>query len=294
MAYSPWLFWDGRKDSLWSQALGPLESPVEHGSDRTVLARLVGESYRGSYERVFGPLPSLDGFPEHAAPAGPKETVAAWEAMSEDERQAVNTVFANLGKAIAAFERGIMPAKSRFDRYASALSAGAGPEEHILTAQELDGQRLFIGKGNCVNCHNGPLLTDNHFHNTGVPAVPGLPEDTGRAAGVRSVRSDSFNCLGRYSDAGPEDCAELRFMATDGREAERAFKAPSLRNVALRPPYMHAGQIRTLADVLEHYNRAPAAPAGHSELQRLGLEGREIAALEAFLHSLNEERAGAE
>ncbi|WP_423065363.1 cytochrome-c peroxidase [Devosia sp. CN2-171] len=44
-AYSPWLFWDGRKDSQWSQALGPLESPVEHGADRTQIARLISANY---------------------------------------------------------------------------------------------------------------------------------------------------------------------------------------------------------------------------------------------------------
>ena len=290
MAYSPWLFWDGRKDSLWSQALGPLESPVEHGSDRTALARLVAVHYREPYEGMFGPLPSLERLPEHAAPQGSAEAVAAWKAMEEGDRDAVNRVFANIGKAIAAFERKIMPGESRFDRYAAALASGAEPAANPMTAQELEGLKLFIGKASCINCHNGPLFTDNHFHNTGVPTVPGLPEDSGRAAGALAVKTDPFNCLGPYSDAGPSDCAELRFMAADGHELMRAYKAPSLRNAASRPPYMHAGQIGTLAEVLDHYNRAPAAPAGHSELTPLGLEAEELAALEAFLRSLAEER----
>lgn len=91
-----------------------------------------------------------------------------------------------------------------------------------MSKQELEGLRIFIGKGSCINCHNGPLFTDTHFHNTGVPAVPCLPEDTGRAAGALAVKSDPFNCLGRYSDASPEDRAELRFMTVDGHELERA------------------------------------------------------------------------
>ena len=45
-AHSPWLFWDGRKDSLWSQALGPLEDAAEHGSNRTRLAS--AEKTRGA------------------------------------------------------------------------------------------------------------------------------------------------------------------------------------------------------------------------------------------------------
>jgi cytochrome c peroxidase len=68
---------------------------------------------------------------------------------------------------------------------------------------------------------------------------------------------------------------------------ERAFKVPSLRNVADRPPYMHAGQKATLAEVLAHYNAAPAAPAGHSELQPLGLDPSQLRQLEAFLRALS-------
>src|SRR5690606_24470110 len=85
----------------------------------------------------------------------------------------------------------------------------------------------------------------------------------------------------------PEECSELRFVKADGHELERQFKVPSLRNVAERAPYMHAGQFATLAEVLDHYNRAPEAPAGHSELVPLGLSATELAQLEAFLRSLS-------
>jgi cytochrome c peroxidase len=68
---------------------------------------------------------------------------------------------------------------------------------------------------------------------------------------------------------------------------ERQFKAPSLRNVAERAPYMHAGQFDTLDAVLAHYNSAPAAPAGHSELEPLGLSELELDQLVAFLHTLS-------
>jgi cytochrome c peroxidase len=104
---------------------------------------------------------------------------------------------------------------------------------------------------------------------------------------VRQVLADEFNCLSRYSDAAPEDCGELRFAKTDDHALERQFKPPSLRNVAERAPYMHAGQFTSLREVLEHYNRAPAAPAGHSELKPLQLSEQELAQLEAFLRSLS-------
>lgn len=76
-------------------------------------------------------------------------------------------------------------------------------------------------------------------------------------------------------------------MTVNGHELERAFKVPSLRNVADRAPYMHAGQLATLAQVLAHYNRAPIAPAGHTELKPLKLNPKELAQLEAFLRSLS-------
>lgn len=285
MAHSPFLFWDGRKDSLWSQALGPLESSVEHGGNRTQYAHLIAAHYRERYEAVFGPLPETGRLPPQAGPVADPDAGRAWEAMPEADREAVNRVFANIGKAIAAFERTIMPAPTRFDAYAAAL--GSRRSAGILTEDEIAGLRLFIGKGECVNCHNGPLLTDNHFHNTGVPAARGLPEDLGRAAGAKLVREDPFNCLGAYSDAEEGDCSELRFMAADGHELLRAFKTPSLRGAADRPPYMHAGQVATLADVVAHYSAAPAAPAGHSELRPLNLSETERRQLMAFLATLN-------
>ena len=282
-AYAPFLFWDGRKDSLWAQALGPLESAVEHGGDRTQYARLIAAHYAEPYEELFGALPDVSGLPDHAGPVADSEAAAAWNGLTEKRRNEVTTVFANMGKAIAAFERTILPPQTRFDAW---VASPDFPQEGMLSRDELAGLRLFIGKGECVNCHNGPLLTDNHFHNTGVPAMPGLPNDMGRAEGARLVLADEFNCLGPYSDAAPEDCAELRFMAAPGHEAERAFKTPSLRGAGGRPPYMHAGQFATLDEVLAHYTAAPAARQGHSELRPKEFSSEEREQIIAFLSTL--------
>ena len=284
MAYSPFLFWDGRKDSLWSQALGPMESPLEHGGDRTQYAHLVAKAYRAPYEALFGRLPDLSHLPRRAGPVENPVAAAAWQTISEQDRKAVSLVFANIGKSIEAFERTIQPVPTRFDAYVAALPSDAGSD--ILTEEEIAGLRLFVGKGECVNCHNGPLLSDNHFHNTGVAAAPGAPEDHGRATGAVLVRDDPFNCLGDFSDAAPQDCSELRFMTVDGPDDPGAFKTPSLRGAAPRAPYMHAGQIATLDAVIRHYRSAPEAVVGHSELRPLKVSDVELRQLSAFIAAL--------
>jgi len=288
-AHSPWLFWDGRADSQWAQALGPLESAVEHGGTRAQYAHVVAEQYRERYEAVFGRLPDLTSIPRHAAPVADSAARAAWSRLTAEAQEQISRVYANIGKSIAAYERRIEPGVSRFDRYVDAELAGSRhTPESALTTDEVSGLRLFIGRARCVTCHNGARLTDDHFHNTGVPlpAVT-LPADSGRVVGVRQVINGEFNCTSRYSDAKPEDCEELRFAVTSGPELDRAYKTPSLRNVANRAPYMHAGQITSLDDVLAHYAAAPAAPFGRSELVPIRLSPNERRQLIAFLGTLS-------
>ncbi|HEX5072450.1 MAG TPA: cytochrome c peroxidase [Gemmatimonadaceae bacterium] len=288
-AHSPWMFWDGRADSQWAQALGPLESAVEHGGDRTQYAHVIAAHYRAEYEAVFGPLPPLEGAPAHAGPVADSTRAAAWRRIPASAQDDISRVYANIGKAIAAFERRIGFTPSRFDRYVEAELAGrTHTTADALSPDEEAGLRLFIGKANCSTCHNGALFTDNHFHNTGVPASTSVAAvDSGRAVGARQVVASEFSCTSRYSDAKPEDCDELRFAVTEGEELLRAYKTPSLRGVAERAPYMHAGQLATLADVIAHYDRAAAAPFGHSELKPLHLSDTERRQIEAFLRTLS-------
>jgi cytochrome c peroxidase len=283
-AYSPWFFWDGRADSQWAQALGPLENPVEHGFDRTAFARVIAVHYRQPYEATFGPLPDLADMPAHASPKGSPEARAAWSHISTQDQDRINNVFVNGGKAIAAFERTLLPTPTRFDRYAHAVQAGA-PTDGLFSELETEGLGLFIGRGNCINCHNGPLLTDNHFHNTGVPAKPDVP-DGDRMAAISLVQGDPFNCLGVYSDASSGGCSELTYMQTDGADLIGAFKPPSLRGVTGRPPFMRSGQIKTIDQVMVHYSTAPRASHGRSELVPLNLSLHERRALAAFLRTM--------
>jgi cytochrome c peroxidase len=287
-AYGAWFFWDGRTDSQWSQALGPLESAVEHGGTRTQYAHTIAAHYREEYEQVFGALPDMNGLPAQAGPVADTSWRAAWTRIPAARQGDISLVYANIGKALAAFERRIGFAPTRFDRYVEAeLGGRAHDSTSSLSDVEIAGLKLFVGKANCVNCHNGARFTDDHFHNTGVPASSLVTAvDGGRAVGVRQALAAEFACTSAYSDAKADDCEELRFATTEGEELVRAYKTPSLRGVADRAPYMHAGQIATLAEVVEHYDRAPKSPFGHSELKPLKLSEKERRQIESFLRTL--------
>jgi cytochrome c peroxidase len=244
-ARQTWFFWDGRRDSLWSQALEPLETPAEHGLTRAEVVQFVARAYGDEYRRAFGEAP-----------------------------RGVDRAFANVGKAIAAFEATIAVPETHLDRVVR------GQER--FAAREVEGFRLFVGRAHCVDCHNGALLTNGEFHNTGVPQDG---RDRGRAAALAKLRASRFTCLGPFSDADPNECA-IAFV-TRGRRLEGAFKPPSLRGVAQNAPYMHTGDFKTLRDVLGHYNDAPRASVGRSELHQLQLSERDLEALEAFLRTLS-------
>jgi cytochrome c peroxidase len=287
VAYNSFFFWDGRRDSLWAQALVPLENPREQAGNRASYAHYIARRFGERYQRIFGPLPDLSGVPADASPLGDDAQKAAWAGMTEAQRDGVNRVFANVGKAIAAFERSILPQETRFDRFAKALAIGAEPEgDAVFSDREIQGLKLFIGKANCITCHNGPRFTDGGFHNTGVPPVPGLPPDRGRIDVIAELQADPFNCFGAYRDGVVEACGELKYMRREGPGLVRAYKTPSLRDAAGRPPYMHAGQFKTLEEVVEHYVKAVPSVEGVNETHPLALSDRERAALVAFLKTL--------
>lgn len=290
IAYSPWMFWDGRKDSLWSQTLSPLESPLEHAGSRVQYALLVyrDKDYRRRYEALFGALPKLSDevFADATEPIATTEWQRLWHSMSPIEKDAVTRIFVNIAKSIAAYQRLLLPGSSRFDRYVEGVMENHTEKMDALTRQEVAGLRLFIGKAQCTNCHNGPLLTNNEFHNTGLLSPAGKLPALGRVSAVQVARADPFNCLGTFSDAVNKGCAELRFTRT-GDEVIGAHKTPTLRNVADTAPYMHAGQLSRLDEVIGHYNLAPLAMIGHNEAKPLRLNPVEMQQLEVFLRSLS-------
>lgn len=260
VGYNTWFFWDGRKDSLWSQAATPIENTIELALTRPDVARWVERHARADYVAVFGAWPA--------------------EPRTED---ATTRVFVNVAKAIAAFVRTIVPGPARFDAWvATTLGEPGADARSTLTDAEVRGLRLFIGRAHCTNCHAGPLFTNGEFHFTRVP--PGAQPDEGRSAAIALVRGDELNCVGAWSDAPPEACGALRFLDPDTRDTLRAFKTPTLRNVAERAPYMHAGQFASLAEVLRFYRERTH---GLKEIAHGDLSDAELADLEAFLRTLS-------
>ncbi len=294
----PFVFLDGRKDSLWSQALGPIEADNEHGFDRLALAHALYDRYRQPYEAVFGSMPNLadvQRFPAHGKPveldrAHPLQR--AWAAMQMADQEAVNQVFAHFGKAIEAFERHLQPQPAPFDHYVKAVLAGDTNGGGQLDPAAQRGLRAFMGRAGCVNCHNGPLLSDRGFHNLGLPGakddkgqmLTGI--DGGRTMGAGKVKLDPFRCGQAHSDA--KECDELRFLDPRFADFVGAFKTPSLRNVAMTAPYFHAGQAQNLREVLDFYRTLPGrAQLGHREFTLQPLPGSVDADdMIAFLNSL--------
>ena len=281
-AYNKWQFWDGRADTLWSQALSALEGETEQAGTRLQYAHLIHQHYAVDYETVFGELPELADttrFPSDGKPGD-----ATFNSMSEIDQHAVNIVFANIGKAIEAYERLLVSRDAPFDRYVAGNTEAISPEAKR-------GLKTFIGKGVCILCHDTPTFTDNEFHNLGVPQGT-LPEDIGRYAGISMLLADPFNGGGIYSDDPTVATRILNFLEPI-QQHQGEFKTPTLRNVALTAPYFHTGELPTLESVIEFNNVGGTGGnfVGQRErtLEPLGLSKEEKSELVEFLETLTGE-----
>ena len=157
----------------------------------------------------------------------------------------------NIAKAIATFERTLVSGNAPFDRY----QAG---DATALTQEQIDGFHIFR-KASCATCHFGPSFTNGSFTNIGI--------------GMDKPNPD----LGRYE-------------ITHDKKDWGAFKVPTLREVTLTYPYMHDGSLKTLEEVVEHYDKGGIPnPNLHPLIRPLHLTEYEKKALVSFMHSLNGE-----
>jgi cytochrome c peroxidase len=301
VAYYDWHGWGGKQDSLWTQASLSPESSDNTGGTRCGYSHVVFDHYRTEYEALFGPMPAAlaadaadaGRFPAECKPKkAPEDPDGAWEAMDPADQEAINQIMANCGKSIAAYERLLVSFDAPFDQFVAG-------DDAAISASAKRGLKLFVGKAGCVDCHEGPTFSDNDFHVTGVAQVgPNVPEtDEGRFKDIGSVLKHQFNTASAYSDdpaAGQEKLGSL--TATD--DDLGAFRTKALRNVANSAPYFHTGELATLADVVDFYDRGGEDTGfmgtKDARLVPLNLTSQEREDLVAFLESITGQPVPAE
>ncbi|MCF6287808.1 MAG: c-type cytochrome [Proteobacteria bacterium] len=296
--YSRWLFWDGRADSLWSQALKPIEDVSEMSGNRVQIVRLIRDApiLRQQYEKVFGPMPNIlltTKLPSKARPVSSDEQHPehkAWIKLSPPVKQAVNVFFSNIGKAIAAFEETLVSKNSRFDQFARSIDKNTGYYSNsIMSTSALNGLKTFIGKGGCTNCHFGPNFSDGEFHHSFLEPIT-LKHDLGRYTGIKALLKDPFNSKSVFSDA--DKSWNILDYVYQNAHFRGQFKTPSLRNIAQTYPYMHTGEFKDLYEVVHYYSSISKNINGNQRqellLKSLDLSKKDINNLVEFLKTLSE------
>lgn len=311
-----WQLWDGRCDSLWCQAAGPIENPDEMNLGRADLGRLLADdpALGAAYLEVFGlaeelaALPPAEGaagglpeltdparFPPGARPRPEAPESAehlAYAAMAPADQRAVTRLLVDLSQAIAAFEGQLVSGEAPIDRYVAALQAGdRAAAVEALPAPAARGLLHFVTDGQCALCHTGPLLSNLEFEAVGLGPRDWLdPADPGRAVGAATVIAAEFNALSSWSAAPEGEAAErLRALRVEAGLLGH-FKVPPLRELSRTAPYMHGGHLQTLAEVVHHYNELDELQTTGLPsplLQPLGWSPEEEADVVAFLETLS-------
>ncbi len=238
-------FWDGRADSLEAQAVGPIANPIEMGN---------------THEASIKTIAAIPGYKMQ------------FEKIFDD-----GVTIDNVGKAIATFERVLVTGTAPYDAYNGVANfekvfaddlefldeepelkkryeaLKAETQNYPMSESAQRGMVLFAGKANCTACHAGANFTDEQYHNLGV--------------GMEVEKPD----LGRFD-------------VTKEEKDRGAFKTPTLRNIALSAPYMHDGSQKTLAEVVEWYDKGGHPnPWLSDKMKKLNLTEQEKADLVAFM-----------
>lgn len=255
-------FWDGREPDLESQSKQPLINPVEHGlaSHQPVLDIVRQDPvYSAAFKSVFG----------------------------VDAKQ---VTMDHVAKAIASFERTLISANSPFDRYYF------NNETAAMTDAQIRGFKLFIDQGRCVSCHvieqDQAVFSDSRFHNIGI-GINNIQEDVPRLAKAFLEAKNKGGDVDVMVLTDKKSSELGRFAVTDELNQLGAFKTPTLRNIDLTAPYMHDGSLKTLRDVVVHYNNGGVSKAGDKVnpylsggIRPLNLTDPQIDDLVAFMQAL--------
>ncbi len=248
--YGRTMFWDGRAPSLEGQAQGPIQNKIEMGDQ--------------SYKEIIERLREISGYKEQFL-----------KVFGTD------VTLDGMAKAIAAFERTALTGNSAFDKYNLGDPDNAETFKALTESQKrgmvLFGLRLkdedpfkvddaLLKKANCTACHAGANFTDEMFHNLGV----GFDEKTGQLAD-----------LGRW---------EISPIGAKSQAEKGAFKTPTIRDITRTGPYMHDGSEKTLAQIVDFYNKGGNKnPNLDPDMKPLNLTDQEKADLVEFMKGLTGE-----
>lgn len=221
-------FWDGRSPDLEDQAQHPMTNPVEMGlANHDPVLKIVKEDkkYTEAFKQAFNIEPN-------------------------------QIELKHVLMAIATFERTLIDGNSKFDRW---YYGG----QKSLSDAEIRGFNTFVGNGRCVSCHavenTTAIFTDNKFHNIGI-GINKLSEKEIIPLAQEFLRADfDKNQVDVKVLTDPKTSELGRFAVTKRIPDIGAFKTSTLRNINLTAPYMHDGSLKTLEEVVEHYNRGGAS-----------------------------------
>jgi len=252
------LFHDGRETSLENQVWGPLlaHNEMANPSPGYIINKLNAiPDYKGLFEEAFGEGPSIE----------------------------------TISRALASYQYTLISGNSAFDRWYY------GKERNAISKQAKRGFELFTGKGQCITCHliqeDYALFTDEKLHNTGLGyqatmhKEPAKKKVTLGAGIVVEVDTSSYAGSKFTPEIVPNDLG--LYKITQDPNDRWKFRTPPLRNVETTGPYMHNGELVTLREVVEFYNKGGVKNEVLSPLIRpLNLTEKEIDDIVEFLKTL--------
>lgn len=248
-AYYNKLFWEGSVTSLENQAPSAAEGAVAGNGDTSVMEmrlRFIPE-YVAAFKKVFG---------------------SEWPRMNDAYR------------AIASYERTVVSdaAKVPFDRYAKG-------DKMALSDAQKRGMTLYNGKAGCIQCHNGPLASDQKFYDLGLPDFPGFKDDPLYQVTHRWEHYQKGVPEAKYRDAAMD--YGLYYQTKNPKDIGK-FRVPSLREVKYTAPYMHNGVFKTLEEVVEFYDQGGGKGSNKTPLLKpLKLTAQERKDLVSFIEALS-------
>ncbi len=231
------LFYDGRVRTLEDQALFPMMSAFEMNQNLDFMEE------------------EVQAVPEYAAEF---KKVFGGEVTRE-----------RIAMALAAFQRTLVSVNAPLDRYLQG-------DTKALSKEAEKGLEIYRGKGRCVECHDGVLLSDQKFHALSVPENPELLNNPQVIATARFVAK-----VYHFEDYRTLNEDPGRYLITKDKKDWKAFRTPTLREVSRTAPYMHNGVFQTLDEVIEFFDKGGGK--GNKALKPLKLTAAEKKQLKAFL-----------